>query len=46
MPDQEKKDNEKLDVENLEVTELEDEKLEDVSGGFTDNCNCTIKAAQ
>ncbi len=48
MPDREKDQKEKTEkvvyVENIEAIELEDKFLDEVSGGFTDNCNCTIKA--
>lgn len=30
------------EIENVEATELEDDVLEDVSGGVTNNCNCSI----
>ncbi len=43
MPEEKKEKTEKVViVENVDAIELEDKFLDEVSGGFTDNCNCTV----
>jgi hypothetical protein len=42
MEYQEENEAPKPEIDNVEATELEDDVLEDVSGGVTNNCNCSI----